>query len=147
MSEELLQVIPSRIGRYLYYKIGNSTLRQLKAAGIINMPVPREIATKKPDGLVVLDGGHVKAVIEYKPQAKMRTENQRRKAIAQEIAVARHLCKTLVVTSGTTTVWVNALNGARIRAEDGAELRHVFDGRRIIRAPRIIADSRRPRHL
>ena len=132
MSEELLQVIPARIGRYLYYRIGNSTLRQLKAAGIINMPVPREIAAKKPDGLVVLDGGHVKTVVEYKPQAKMRTREQVRKAIDQEIAVARHLCKTLVVTSGTTTVWVNALNGERIRAEDGAELRHVFDGLRII---------------
>ena len=131
MSEELLQIAPVRIGRYLYYKLGNSTLRQLKAARIINAIIPRDIANKKPDGLVILDGGHVKAVVEYKPPAKLRTAAQVDTAICQEIDVARHLCKALIVTSGSKTVWVNALNGDRIQGEDGTELQQVFDGRRL----------------
>ena len=67
MSEELLQTTPSRVGRYAYHRLGNTTLGQLRTAGIIKGPVPTGIRTRKPDGLITLGDGVVKAWIEYKP--------------------------------------------------------------------------------
>ena len=132
MSEELIQVAAKPLGRYLYYKIGSSTLSQLKRRKVIKGKFPRDISSKKPDGLVVLPGGDVKAVIEYKPPSDLRTETQVRKAVRQEIDVAKHLCKLLIVTSGKKTIWINALNGNRILSENGRELKRVFDALPIV---------------
>ena len=123
MSEELLQTEARPIGRYSYYKLGASTLQQLRDARIIKTSVPKELRTKKPDGLITLHGGATKAVIEYKPPAKLRTKVQIRDAVDQELAVAKALCKVLIVTSGSQTIWVNALNGERIRTSTKDELR------------------------
>ena len=123
MSEELLQTEARPIGRYSYYKLGASTLQQLRDAKIIKASVPKGLLTKKPDGLITLHGGATKAVIEYKPPAKLRTKVQIRKAVDQELAVAKALCKVLIVTSGSQTIWVNALNGERIRTSTKDELR------------------------
>ena len=54
MSEELLQTSPIQIGRYSYYKLGASTLRQLKNEGIVKATVPKCLLAKKPDGLIWL---------------------------------------------------------------------------------------------
>jgi type I restriction-modification system DNA methylase subunit len=129
MSEELIQISPKSFGRYLYYRIGSSTLSQLKQQKVIKGCFSREISTKKPDGLVVLPGGDVKAVIEYKQPSELRTQHQIDKAINQEIDVARQLCKLLIVTSGKKTIWVNALNGKRVLLENGKELRQAFDAK------------------
>ena len=132
MSEELLQTTSKQLGRYLYYKLGASTLGQLKKEKIIKGKFSSDISNKKPDGLIVLAGGDVKAVIEYKPAAEFKTEAQINKAINQEIEVARQLCKLLIVTSGKKTVWVNALNGERVLSEDGNELSKTFDVKPIV---------------
>ena len=63
MSEELLQTTSKQLGRYLYYKLGASTLGQLKKEKIIKGKFSSDISNKKPDGLIVLAGGDVKAVI------------------------------------------------------------------------------------
>ena len=60
MSEELLQTQPFFVGRYRYYKLGATTLRQLKQEGIVKAAVPRDQLSKKPDGLIVLPGGTTK---------------------------------------------------------------------------------------
>ncbi len=113
MSEELLQIAPYELGRYLYYKLGATTLRQLKKAKIINKLNPK-LADKKPDGLIVIPSGTVKAVIEYKTPSELSSENKIKKAIAQELEVARSLCKLLIVTDGSKSFWINALNGEEI---------------------------------
>ena len=118
---------PRKIGRYNYYKLGASTLQQLRNAGVIKAAVPEGLRTKKPDGLITLHGGATKAVIEYKPPAKLRTKAQIRGAIVQELAVARALCTVLIVTSGSKTIWVNALNGERIQTNPKDELRFTVD--------------------
>jgi type I restriction-modification system DNA methylase subunit len=110
MSEELLQTVPFRIGRYTYYKLGSSTLTQLKQGKVINTNTPL-LKDKKPDGLIVLPGGIVKAVIEYKVSTELSTQTQIKKAILQELAVAKLLCKVLIITDGEKSFWVNALNG------------------------------------
>ena len=135
MSEELLQTDPISIGgRYSYLKLGASTLRQLKNAGIIKASIPKHLESKKPDGLIMLRGGAVKAVVEYKPAAKLRTERQIRAAIEQEIEAAAVLCKLLVVTSGSKSIWINPCTGNRVLTASGNVLDFIVDVQAIIRA-------------
>lgn len=130
MSEELLQTVPHWIGRYSYYKLGDSTLGQLKKDRIINK-LSKTLSNKKPDGLITLSGGIVKAVIEYKTPEELSTQIQIAKAINQELDVARFLCKLLIVTDGTKSFWINALNGEEIR-QNGKRIDVIFDAEKIL---------------
>ena len=133
MSEELLQTTPFWIGRYAYYRLGSTTLNQLKKAKIV-AKISKNVGDKKPDGLIVLPGGIVKAVIEYKQPKELASKRQIEKAIQQELKVAKSLCKLLIVSDGTKTFWINALNGEYIKS-NGKDVGLVFD------AGRIVADS------
>lgn len=127
MSEELLQATsPRQVGKYLYHRLGNATLEQLKNHGLVPRKNYGKLKIKKPDGLVTYHGA-VKAVVEYKPPVQLKSEKQVGEAINQELAVAKALCKLLIVTDGTTrSYWVNALNGERISDQNGHELRTLF---------------------
>lgn len=127
MSEELLQIAPHALGRHLYYRLGSTTLQQLAKAGIIGSGWPKEYSTKKPDGLVALPGGVIKAVVEYKQASKLKTAKQRTEAFGQEIAVARSLGKLLIVSDGNLTFWINALTGDPVTDAKGADVRRPFD--------------------
>jgi type I restriction-modification system DNA methylase subunit len=129
MSEELLQTAPFWIGRYAYYKIGNTTMNQLKKAKIINKTA-KTLSEKRPDGLIALPGGIVKAVIEYKTPEELSTKTKIDAAIRQELGVARLLCKLLIVTDGSKTFWINALNGEEI-IQNSKKITYVFDAERI----------------
>lgn len=129
MSEELLQTSPIWIGRYSYYRLGSTTLNQLKKSKIINK-FSKKLSDKKPDGLIVLPGGNVKAVIEYKRPEELSTQSKVEKAINQELDVAKLLCKLLIVTDGTKTYWINALNGQEI-LRNGKKINFVFDAGKI----------------
>lgn len=125
MSEELLQTIPQQIGKYTYYRLGNTTLDQLQRNGIIPKKNYRRLKAKKPDGLVAYHGA-IKAVVEYKQPKDLSSDKKIAKAIKQELDVAKTLCKLLIVTDGSKSFWVNALNGDRITDGKGNELRAVF---------------------
>ena len=125
MSEELLQTAPKSIGRYSYYRLGSTTLDQLKANGIIPKKNYGPLKAKKPDGLVSYHGD-IKAVVEYKQPKELKSAKQIKKAIRQEIAVAKALCKLLIVTDGSKSFWINALNEERITDQAGNELATVF---------------------
>ena len=125
MSEELLQTIPQKVGKYTYYRLGNTTLNQLKTHGIIPLRDYGQLEAKKPDGLV-LHQGRVRAVVEYKQPQDLRTEKDVAKAIKQEIDVAKALCKILIVTDSMKSFWVNALNGDFIKDNKVEDLRTVF---------------------
>ena len=134
MSEELLQTDPISVGgRYSYLKLGASTLRQLKNAGIVKASIPEHLESKKPDGLIMLRGGAVRAVVEYKPPANIRTERQIQTAIEQEIEAASALCNLLVVTSGSKSIWINAHTGNRVLAASGDALGFIVNAQAIIR--------------
>lgn len=131
-SEELIQTSPSPIGRYRYYKLGSTTIKQLSEAKIISAPgIDLKLKSKKPDGLVVLAGGRVKAVIEYKTEQQLNTRKKREKAIGQEIDVAKALCKILIVSSGTKSIWINALNGEEICGSDNKPIKTKFNVKQI----------------
>ncbi|MDE0417984.1 MAG: N-6 DNA methylase [bacterium] len=118
MSEELLQTAPLPLGRYKYHRLGASTLGQLHQARIVSKLVPPDLRTKKPDGLITLGKGLVKAYIEYKTPSELRTPRQVTKAINQEIAPARALCNLLIVTSGAKTFWINPHTGNQVQSPD-----------------------------
>lgn len=120
MTEELLQTVPITLGRYVYYKLGATTLATLSREGIITARVPSEVALKKPDGLIVVPySGATKAFIEYKPPQELRTPLQIGRAVRQELDAARCLCKLLVVTDGEKSYWINALTGNEIADQSG----------------------------
>ena len=125
MSEELLQTIPQQIGKYTYYRLGATTLEQLRNNGIIPKKDYQKLKAKRPDGLALYHGD-IKAVIEYKQPKDLGSERQIQKAIKQEIDVAKALCKILIVTDGSKSIWVNALNGERIKDAKGNEIATVF---------------------
>ena len=125
MSEELLQMVPQQIGKYTYYRLGSTTLRQLMNSGLVPQKDYGNLRRKKPDGLVLYHD-RVIAVVEYKTPQELSTAAQVKKAITQELNVARALCKMLIVTDSTKTYWVNALNGDRVRDVQGNDLRTVF---------------------
>ena len=129
MSEELLQSAPTQIGRYTYHRLGASTLGQLKTAGIISKSLPDNIRNKKPDGLVTLGRGVVKAYIEYKTPRELRTKRLIDKAIAQEIEPAAALCNLLAVTDGKKTIWLNPHTGNKVRTKDKLP---VFNAKKIV---------------
>ena len=108
MSEELL---PKKIGRYTYHRLGNTTLDQLKAKGIIPKKNYGKRKAKKPDGLVSYHGD-IKVVVEYKQPQELKSDEQI--AHQQEISLAKALCKLLIVTDGRKSFWVNALNRERV---------------------------------
>ncbi len=125
MSEELLQTIPLQIGKYTYYRLGSTTLGQLRTNGIIPKKHYDKLLLKKPDGLVVYHGS-IKAVVEYKQPKELKSAKKIDKAIAQELQVAKALCKILILTDGSKSFWVNALNGQRIKDATGNDLTTVF---------------------
>ena len=126
MSEELLHTIPQSIGKYTYLALGETTIKQLMESGYIPGRAYKGILRKKPDGIVFYQKT-VKAIVEYKAPEKLRTEADVKKAIDQEIAVAKALCKILVVTDGQHSYWVNALNGEQICDTKGNPINTVFD--------------------
>ena len=129
MSEELLQTTPFFFFIYSYFRLGSTTLNQLKKAKIINK-FSKKLADKKPDGLITLSGGIVKAIIEYKTPAELSSKTKIEKAISQEIEVAKSLCKLLIVTDGTKSYWINALSGNEI-LRNGKKITFVFDAGKI----------------
>lgn len=130
MSEELMQVVPARVGRFLYYPTRNSNLSQLRKAGVISTKVEKGLKAKKPDGLIVVPKGAVIAAIEYKQPKSLKTAALVKKAIDQEINAAKALCKVLIITDNTKSFWVNANNGEPICDAQGKPIKTVVNVKR-----------------
>lgn len=123
MSEELLQrnliKNPGKIGKWDFYSIGATNVKSLKEHGIIRDVDYGEDEKKKVDGLLVLKKDVV-AVIEYKKPSEFKTAVQKRKAIEQELNVARKLKASILIATDTTeTIWINVLTGNKILDESG----------------------------
>lgn len=131
MSEELLQRgllnNPEKLGKWDFYNIGNTTVNALKRHKIIPDKDYSPCTRKKVDGLIVKDK-NVIAIIENKIPSQLSNERGITAAINQEIDVAKKLeAKVLIVTDTTKSIWVNPINGERIKDEEGNELKTVFN--------------------
>jgi hypothetical protein len=86
-----------------------------------------EVERKKVDALIVFRK-NVIAIIEYKKPSEFNTKEKQKKAIQQEIDVARKLgCKLIIATDTQETIWVNALTGKQIKDEDDHIVKTNFD--------------------
>lgn len=131
MSEELLQrgldKKPEKIGKWDFYNIGSTTVKSLKEYGILRKIDYGNVESKKIDAIIT-HNKNVIAVIEYKKPAEFRTQKQKQQAIDQEIEVAKKIgSKILIATDTLESVWINSLNGERIKDEDGKIITTNFD--------------------
>ena len=131
MSEELIQKDliknPAKIGKWNFYNIGATTIKQLKENGIIrNVDYGKE-EKKKVDALIV-QKKNVIAVIEYKKPSEFNTKAKKQKAIKQELIVAQKLkANILIATDSKETIWINVSTGNEIKDEYGKSLKYNFD--------------------
>ena len=131
MSEELIQrdllVNVQKVGEWNYYNIGNTSLSALKKAKIIPNKNYGTFESKKPDALLT-DGKNVLVVVEYKDPSELKTDRLIKKAIDQEIGVAKILdSKIYIVTDGCSrTFWINPLTGGFIQDAEGNNLNQSF---------------------
>lgn len=131
MSEELLQrnllKNPEKIGKWDFYNIGATSVKALKENNIIhNIDYGKEEA-KKVDGLLV-QNKKVVAVIEFKTPKEFNTAAKKRKAIKQELIVAKKLKASILIATDTQeSIWVNVLTGNIVKDEEGNEVDFLFD--------------------
>ena len=131
MSEELLQrdlkKNPEKIGKWDFYNIGSTSVKDLKEYGIIRNVNYGKEERKKVDALIVQQK-NVIAVIEYKKPSQFKTKTQQNKAIKQEIEVAKKIgAKIIIATDTKESIWVNVSSGERIKGEDGNDFQCIFD--------------------
>lgn len=131
MSEELLQrdliKHPDKIGNWLFYNIGATTIKNLKQNNIIENIDYGDIENRKPDGIIVFNK-KVIAIIENKKPSEFNTESKKAKAITQALEVGKALnSKLAIITDTNETLWINCFNGEKILDEDGKVLTTNFD--------------------
>ena len=148
MSEELLQrdlvKNPEKIGKWDFYNIGATSVKALKEYGIIHSRVDYGKNERKKVDALIVQQKNVIAVVEYKKPSEFKTETQKKKAIDQEIEVARALkSKIIIATDTKNTVWVNAITGKKIKDEQGNDIKDLFDSKneKIIQLIEKIDDS------
>jgi type I restriction-modification system DNA methylase subunit len=131
MSEELIQKDliknPAKIGKWDFYNIGATTIKQLKENGIIrNVDYGKE-EKKKVDALIV-QKKNVIAVIEYKKPSEFNTKAKKQKAVKQELTVAQKLkAYILIATDSKESIWINVSTGKEIKDENAKPLKYNFD--------------------
>jgi type I restriction enzyme M protein len=66
VSEDLVSRNARRLGRFGYLDLGSTTLSQLKKSKFIRQKLAVDEERRKPDGIVFLPLGGIKAVVETK---------------------------------------------------------------------------------
>lgn len=128
-GEQLSQVVPIELGKFSYYRIGETTIKQLKDAGLIANKDYGLIVRKKPDGIVIYQKS-VKAIVECKSTSELRTQKQVDEAIDQSIDIAKGLCKLLIVTDNhSKTQWINPFTREQIKSKSGQVINKIFDAK------------------
>jgi type I restriction enzyme M protein len=126
MSEDLVSRQARRLGRFGYLTLGSTTLAQLKRSKFIRTKLALDEERRKPDGIVFLPLGGIKAVIEIK-QPKELTAKKIPEVIAVYSPIARAVCKLLIITDGVKSIWINALSERPVLDEEGNPLAFHFD--------------------
>ncbi len=122
MLQRGLDKKPEKIGFWNFYNIGSTTVKSLKEYGIIRKIDYGNIELKKIDAIIT-HNKNVIAVIEYKKPAEFKTPQKKQQAILQEIEVAKKIgSKIFIATDTFESIWVNPLNGERIKDEEGKEI-------------------------
>jgi type I restriction-modification system DNA methylase subunit len=82
--------------------------------------------TRKPDGIVFLPRGGIKAVVEVK-QPKELVGKKLASVITHYSPIARAVCNVLIITDGKASYWINPHTGNPILDESGKPIKLLFD--------------------
>ena len=124
MQEDLYSIPVTILDKYTCLSLGATTINDLIMTGkLTGIRVTNNLG-KKPDVLIVDKCKQVVVFIEFKKPEEFDTEAKKKKAIKQEIDVAKEVkAKIYVVTDGSTFIWINPKTGKRIIDENGNEVR------------------------
>jgi type I restriction-modification system DNA methylase subunit len=126
MSEDLVAQKAQELGRFSYLSLGSTTLAQLKKSRFIRDALDPAEERRKPDGIVFLPLGGIKAVVEIKTPAEL-TAKKLPGVVKKYSPVARAVCKLLIVTDGKKMHWYNAETERPVLDEQGKPLRFYVD--------------------
>lgn len=127
LSEDLVSGSPRPLGRYEYRRLGATTLLQLKRAKLLRKPVAPEHAQRKPDAIIYLPLGGIKAVVEVKPSEEMKAKHVPGLITTYAPIALGTSCKVLILTDSKRSIWVNALTGNLILDEAGNPVTALVD--------------------
>lgn len=126
MSEDLVSRSARKLGRYGYLSLGGTTLSQLKRSRFIKSKLQLDEEARKPDGIVFLPLGGIKAVVEIKRPEEL-TPKKIPGVVKKYSPIARAVCKLLIIADGKKTLWYNALTEQPILDENGCAVEYFFD--------------------
>lgn len=131
MSEDFVLADAATLGRFEYQRLGSTTLAQLSKRKIIKGKLPSSSERRKPDGIIMLPKGSIKAVVEVKQPSEF-TAKHIPKVIKDYSPIARAIkgCNLIILTDGSKTVWVNP-HTEEIIQHLGKDLTTVFDPKMI----------------
>lgn len=117
------------IGEWIVYDIGQTTCNQLWLGGIINKPLNTTgISNKKPDALILDKNKNIIVFVESKDDGKLDSEIKIKKAIEQEVDVAKELgAKIYIIRDSNKNIWFNPSTGNEILNEDGTPFRAILE--------------------
>ena len=108
------------LDKYTCHSLGATTINNLIKSGTLKAVNVSKNLGKKPDVLIINKNKEVVVFLEFKTPDELNTETKIRKAIKQEIEVAREIgSKIYVVTDGDKFVWLNSLTKNYIVDENG----------------------------
>jgi type I restriction enzyme M protein len=106
VSEDLVQSASHPLGRYEYIRLGSTSLKQLRTSRYIRTALQPDETGRKPDGIVFLATGGIKAVVEVK-QPNELTAAKLPGVVATYSPIARAVCNLLIITDGKKSYWIN----------------------------------------
>lgn len=121
MSEDLVTKQERSLGRLGYLSLGSTTLAQLKKSRFVKGALTVSEERRKPDGIIFLPLGGIKAVIEVKQPSEL-TRAKIPSVVADYAPIAKAVCKLLILTDGRKTLWYNALTERPVLDENGDPL-------------------------
>lgn len=127
MSEQTIQndlySIPVKLDKFICRSLGATTIKDLvKNHEIVGLTAKEseKIKAKKPDVIIQNTNKEIVIFMEMKDPSKFKSDQLIKKAIWQEIDVAKKTkAKIYVVSDGNTFVWINPLTTEIITDESG----------------------------
>ncbi|WP_460880974.1 HsdM family class I SAM-dependent methyltransferase [Pontibacter rugosus] len=101
-------------------------MSQLKRSKYVQGKLSLADETRKPDGIIFLPRGGVKAVVEVK-QPKELTAKSLPAVIDYYSVIARAVCNILIITDGKSSYWINPHTKNFLLDERGKRIVEVFD--------------------
>ncbi len=126
MSEDFASRGAKTLGRLAYFSLGSTTLGQLRRSRFVRSSLSPDEERRKPDGIVFLPLGGIKAVIEVKQPSELAGKKLPT-VIKKYSPIARAVCNLLIITDGKRSYWINPHTESPARGHDGQEVRDLFD--------------------